>query len=59
MRKPPRDDPGRFLFADHRNSSFSRRWAHIPSSRWQMAANFIRGKHFFLLTQMYRLQFGI
>ena len=27
--------------------------------RWQMAANFIRGKHFFMLTQMYRLQFGI
>ena len=25
----------------------------------QMAANFIKGKHFFMLTQMYRLKFGI
>lgn len=25
----------------------------------QMAANYIRGKHFFMLTQMYRLRFGI
>ena len=25
----------------------------------QMAANYIRGKHFFMLTQLYRLKFGI